>query len=79
MSDIDKKIQEIRKKYQEYQTGAITNYSRYTSNTNENSARGLGSNQGYERDYLKFIHERRDLIGDISSNRLKRPPSFEEY
>lgn len=56
MSEIDKKIQEIRKKYQEYQTGSVSNYSRYNSSTNENTTRGLASNPGYERDYLKFIH-----------------------
>lgn len=79
MSEIDKKIQEIRKKYQEYQNSSVNNYSRYTSGSNENALRGLANNPAYDRDYLKYRQERRELMGDVSTHRLQRPPSFQEY
>lgn len=74
VSDIDKKIQEIRRKYQEYQNPTVGAYSRYSSNLNENMR-----NSGFERDYMKLVHERRDMVGEMSTTRLRRSPTFQEH
>ena len=61
-SDIDKKIQEIRKKYQEYQKESSSGYSRLASRStfDENSSRGVVQNSG-EGNYLDFIRDRKSI------------------
>lgn len=77
-SDIDKRIEEIRKKYQEY--APVTASSKYGGYPGEeNVLRGrTGSSYGdYRREYGQLGYERQ--AGAIQSNRMKRLTSYQEY
>lgn len=84
-SDIDKRIEEIRKKYQEYSPMVgVGVTSKYTYMGEENVARGrTGSSYAdYKsgREYGgQYGYDRREMVGQIQPNRLKRLTSFQEY
>ncbi len=83
-SDIDKRIEEIRKKYQEYApVNTPVNSGKYGYMGEENMLRGrTGSSYAdyrNAREYGQFTYERREAVGQIQPNRIKRLTSYQEY
>jgi hypothetical protein len=93
-SDIDRKIEEIRKKYQEYSSGSYTGFTskyqrtsgagfeeRKTGKYDENVRTRMSSNFGDEERYYTF--DRSQLRSNVppadSTQRLKRLTSLQEY
>jgi hypothetical protein len=79
-SDIDKRIEEIRKKYQEYApVSASSKYGGYPGEENVLRGRTGSSYVDYRnaREYGQFAYERQ--AGAIQPNRMKRLTSYQEY
>ena len=78
-SDIDKRIEEIRKKYQEYAPVTASKYGGYVGEENVLRGRTGSSYADYRstRDYGQFGYERH--AGAIQPNRIKRLTSYQEY
>lgn len=80
-SDIDKRIEEIRKKYQEYAPVGASKYGSYAGEENVLRGRTGSSYADYRnaREYGQFGYERREAVGQIQPNRVKRLTSYQEY